>query len=458
MSTSTDAVPASHFIPPAPEIHAKDLSLWKLMRTVTKSNLAVWPDYSFDVAFNQRRLLGINSALLNDPEDIRHVLATNVDNYRRPQSVRRLGRPLAGQGIILAEGQEWRRHRRHAAPAFTPAHTNRIVPCLHDAAAFFMNRLEKQTHMNLSAAFHETALEAILSAMFSMPRHEMREQLAVLLRRYFDGPGRPSFIDAFAEHEDSFAFAFGGRRAFQADWFALIDSLVATRRAQSKGINESDLLDTLLNMRDAAGAPLSNDEVRDHCATLFVTGSETTARLMFWTCYVLSQDQASQARLRAELKGYPLDRMTKIADLQNWPFMRSVLLETMRLYPPVPLILREAVSDDVVNGKPIAAKTQIWISPWVLHRHRKFWDQPTSFKPRRFDGSTNTWMQKPGFIPFGLGPRTCPGLHFAMAEAQIVLGHFLSRYKISLIDKKPVIPLGRVTTEPSYEPVFEIEE
>ena len=91
-----------------------------------------------------------------------------------------------------------------------------------------------------------------------------------------------------------------------------------------------------------------------------------------------------------------------------------------------------------------------------MHRHRKFWDHPTAFLPDRFEGKTAPWIQMPAYIPFGVGPRICIGLNFALAEAQIVLAHLLSRYSIGLADARPVLPIGRVTTEPSHEPAFEL--
>jgi cytochrome P450 len=100
---------------------------------------------------------------------------------------------------------------------------------------------------------------------------------------------------------------------------------------------------------------------------------------------------------------------------------------------------------------------QVVISPWVLHRHRKFWDRPTAFIPDRFAGKAAPWMQMPAFLPFGGGPRVCIGLSFALAEAQIVLACLLMRYKIGLTKSEPVLPVGRVTIQPSYEPAFRLE-
>ena len=446
------------FIPPAPPVHAKDLPLWRLMRNVIQSSLSVWPDYAFDVMFSQKRMLGIDTVLMNDPEGIRHVLSSDAANYRRPMPIIRVVRPLVGSGIFLAEGGEWRRQRRALAPAFTPAAANLLVPHFHGAAQHLLGAIEGRQEVNLSAAFQDTALEAVLRALFSKPQSAFRDRLAGLIRSYTSGPGRPALLDGIARKEDSFAVTIRGRRRFQTEWLGAIEAVVTGRKASRTSGAARDLLDQLLDLSDAeTGEGLSNEDIRDQCGTMFFGGSETTARLMFWACYLLAQDRETQTMLRTEISAFAPERAGNIEDLRNWPRLRNVLLEAMRLYPPVPHILRGAIAAETVCGEPIPAGAQVWISPWVLHRHRKFWRHPTAFMPERFAGQQAPWVQTPGYIPFGAGPRICLGLHFALAEAQIVLAHLLSRFRISLPGAEEVMPVGRVTIEPSVEPGFELE-
>jgi cytochrome P450 len=133
------------------------------------------------------------------------------------------------------------------------------------------------------------------------------------------------------------------------------------------------------------------------------------------------------------------------------------LLETLRLYPPVPHLVREPVADDEIMGEPVKARSQIWISPWVMHRHRKFWGQPTAFLPERFAGKASPWTTIGAYLPFGAGPRICIGATFAMAEAHIVMATLLRRYRIIRADLRPVLPVARVTIEPSFTPMFQLE-
>jgi cytochrome P450 len=447
-----------HLIPPAPQVHVKDLPLWRLMRNVIQSSLSVWPDYAFDVSVSRKRLLGVDTLLINDPEGIRHVLSSNAANYRRPMPIIRVVRPLIGSGVFLAEGEEWRRQRKILSPSFTPSSTNLLLPHFHDAAEHLLRAVAGRCEVNLSQAFQDTALEAVLRALFSKPESSLRDHLSGMIRAYAAGSGRPALLDGFAKSETAFAFAARGRRRFQAEWLGAIEAVVSERKASRNAGAAKDLLDQLLEIRDAdTGEALSDEDVRDQCGTMFFGGSETTARMMFWASYLLAQDTQTQSLLRAEIGAFAPERVAKMEDLQNWPLLRNVLLEAMRLYPPVPHILREAVGPDTVCGEAIAVGAQIWVSPWVMHRHRKFWEHPTAFIPTRFAGKPAPWVQTPGYIPFGAGPRICMGLHFALAEAQIVLAHLLSRYRISLPGAEKVMPIGRVTTEPSVEPGFGLE-
>jgi cytochrome P450 len=446
------------FVPPAPQVYEKDLPTWRLLWNVSRSSLSFWPDYAFETLHARNRLLGIETLLVNDPGGVRHVLTANAANYRRPHAVNRVARALGGSGLFLAEGADWRRQRRLLAPTFTPASINLLLPHFHEAGLHLLRSIETAPRANLSKAFQDTALEAVLRALFSMPENSEREKLSRLTRAYVEGPGRPNLFDAFSKSEDSFAFANGKRARFQKTWFSAIDRIIAERKVHSTKASHRDLLHLLLSLKDAdTGETLSDAEIRDQCATMFFAGSETTARLMFWTSYLLAKDTDEQTRLRAEIAAFPPERVNTLDDFQNWPRLRNVLLEALRLYPPLPHIIRDANGPDEICGETIGPNTQVWMSAWVMHRHRKFWDLPTAFRPDRFAGKTAPWTQMPAYIPFGAGPRICIGLSFALSEAQIVLARLLSRYKINLPDARPVLPIGRVTIEPSYEPTFQLD-
>jgi cytochrome P450 len=445
-------------IPPAPVVHPKDLPAIKLLWGSIRNSLAIWPDYAFDVPFSRNKLFGIESVLINDPAGVRHMMATNAANYVRPAVVPRLLRPLAGEGVFLAEGGEWRRQRRLLSPSFTPHRVNILLRHFIAAAADLLHRLEGQSSVNLLAAYQTAALDAVLRALFSMPDQKERERLGDLVRQYFAGPGSPNIFDSFATSETSFAFTLRGRRAFQKRWVAAVDAIVTARRDAPLGTDHRDLLDLLIAIRDPeTGHSLAADEVRDQCATMILAGSETTARLLFWTSYLLTLDHSEQGRLRAEVAAFPPERVTTLDDLGHWPRLRLVLLESLRLYPPLPLLVREPVEDDVIMGEPVRRGIQVYVAPWVLHRHRKHWQHPTAFMPNRFAGQPSPWTSGGAYLPFGAGPRVCIGAVFALSEAQIMLATLLQRYSLAIESKHPVMPVGRLTILASYVPTFKLE-
>ena len=445
--------------PPAPPVPPKDLTTLQLVAGILRSNLGIWPDYAFDVLVNKRTTLGLTALLVNDPAWLRHVMIANAANYRRPSAVRRVAVSVGGSGLFLAEGDAWRRQRRVLAPSFTPASLDVLVPHFHEAALHLLRGIDGKVQANLSESFQDTALEAVFRALFSLPEDVARQKLSRLVRDFMNGPGRPGLFDGFARSDTSFGFALGPRRRFQNAWFGEIGKIVAARRAMPARADHGDMLDHLLALRDAeTGDALADEEVRDQCATMFFAGSETTARLMFWASYLLTLDREEQSRVIAEITAHPPDRIKTLKDLDNWPRLKNVLYEAMRLYPPLPHIMREAIGPDRIGAFDVAPRDQIWASAWIIHRHRKFWEHPTAFMPDRFAGKSAPWVQIPGYIPFGVGPRICIGLNFALAEAQIVLAHLLQRHGLALgAGARAVMPIGRATTEPDHEPMFQLE-
>lgn len=442
-------------IPPAPVVHPKELSTLRLALTAVRNSLEIWPESAFDLTFSRNKVLGVENVLISDPAGIRHVMAENAMNYVRPTIMPRLLRPLVGHGLFLAEGTEWRRQRRQLSSVFTPSSVSSLLPHFLAAANDLMDDIKGDQPVDLDDAYQGVALNAVLRALFSLPDRKDRDRVGNVVRQYITGPGRPQVLDGLARTETAFSFALGGRRAFQKRWTALVDSIVADRRRVAPGDAPRDLLDLLFAARDPeTGGSLSPAEIRDQAATMIFAGYETTARLLFWASYLLTLDQREQSRVHAEVSAFPPNRIRDLKDLENWPRLRMTLLETLRLYPPVPMLIREPLEDDVILGEPVRRGVQVYIAPWVLHRHRKYWKEPTAFMPDRFANQASPWTSGGGYMPFGAGPRICIGAMFAMAEAQIILATLLHSHRLSMDDPKPLLPVGRLTTQPSHTPDF----
>ena len=442
-------------VPPAPPVHAGELPTWRLVWESLSNLAGFWAEDAFVYLVARRKSLGVDSIVINDPEAVRQVMGPKAAAYGRPAAFIRPIRPLGGEGVLLADGTEWRRQRRLLAPVFTPARMGGLIPHFTAAAEGLLARLSGRA--NLSVAFHEAALDAVLRALFSLPPGRVQADLAKVVRDYIKGPGRPNLLDGLSRSESDFPLAGWSRRRFAKRWHKLVDAVIAERRA-SPDAEAHDLLGLLLSARDPeTGKPLSDVEIRDQSATMLVAGFETTSRLLFWSSYLLALDPIEQERVRAEIAARPPEMVTTLEDLQAWPRLRQVLMETLRLYPPVAVILRQATAEDEIVGEKIGPGCLVWISPWVMHRHKSFWDNPTAFMPERFAGKPNAFLTEPAFLPFGAGPRICIGASFAMTEASVILANVLGRFHIGLESERPVLPVATVTTAPDHEPWFTLE-
>jgi len=446
-------------VPPAPVPPKGSLPLWRFVRQLSKSTLGIWGERAYVLPIIATARFGRPTLMVSDPDGVRHVAAGDAKGlYRKSIATRRVLRPAIGDGLVLAEGAAWRQQRRVLAPAFTPNAVNLFIPHFKAAAEVLLSDLGKGPRHNLALAFQETALDAACRALFSMPIGGRGRRLARLSRDYVKGPGRPMIWDSLAPSEGFLAFLTPGRWLFRRRWQGEVSAIVAERRAQERDPDRpSDLLDLLLQSRDPdSGAPMGDAEIREQVATFVAAGFETTARLLFWTLYLLSLDKAEQQRLREEVAAFPPDRIQVLANLQKWPRLRAVLFESMRLYPPVSLFTRIAVAEDRIGAFKVDPGTLVMISPWLIHRHKTLWERPEAFIPDRFQGKPQDYLTNGAFIPFGTGPRICIGATFSLAEASLVLAMLLQRFEVDLDDDRPVMPVSIITTMPDIEPWFRV--
>ena len=235
-------------------------------------------------------------------------------------------------------------------------------------------------------------------------------------------------------------------RSSLAGFHSVIDRMITARRVAS---DHNDLLTVLMQARDENGAPMPPKQLRDEVATLLTAGHETTTLVLAWTLYLISTRPEVVEQMASEIN-FLNGRAPSYEDLSRLRYMRMVAEETMRLYPPVWVISRTAINNDVMGGFEIPAGSEILIFPYVTHRHPRWWVDADRFWPERFLPQNSVGRPRGSYIPFGAGPRTCVGLNFAMTEILVVLALFLQRFRLELaVDASDIRAEPSVTLRPN---------
>lgn len=447
--------PRAPLVPPRPPLAPDDLSALGRLALIRSNAIASWGQRAYEDDIVKGRFFGRSSFILNTPDAIRHVLVENYENYTRTPAAFRVLRPILGEGLLLAEGKAWKNQRRTLAPAFAPRAIPLLIPHMLAATDDAINTLRAQTGVpvDLREAMQRLALDIAGRTMFSFELEKHGAALRGFVNDYGDHLAQPRFLDlvlppGWPSPSDI------SRALFRRRWTRFMQKLISERRAKGAGnAAPRDLFDLMVAARDPeTGEMFTDEQLGDQVSTMILAGHETTATALFWSLYLLALDPATQNELAAEAKSALAGGSL---DATRLTFTRAVLDETMRLYPPAFLIVRAAAGPDAVPGAEIAKKDVVLISPWLLHRHEKLWDQPHAFRPSRFlPGSPPP--DRFAYLPFGVGPRVCIGAQFALTEATLALAKLIGAFKVELLDRAPVTPVGVVTTQPDRSPMFRI--
>jgi cytochrome P450 len=447
-------IPAARqpLVPPSPPRAPDNMTFFGRMRAMRQSAIGTWGQRAYEEDVVQGRFFGRSSFIFNTPDAIRHVLVDNYENYTRTPAGMRVLRPVLGQGLLIAEGKAWKHQRRTLAPAFTPRAVSTLVPHMIAVTDETIARLKTDVGqpVDLREVMQRMTLEIAGRTMFSFGMHEHGPVLRDFVMEYGERLARPHFLDLLLPLSWPSPQDFS-RARFRKRWTAFIGMLMAERRAAGKNQDAppSDLFDLMGAARDPeTGNAFTDEQLGDEVATMILAGHETTAIALFWSLYLLAQDPASQEAVAAEGAG-------GASDVERLKFTRAAIDETMRLYPPAFAIARAAYAADTVAGLPIRKNDIILIAPWLLHRHEKLWRDPNAFIPQRFMSPAPP-PDRFAYLPFGVGARVCIGAHFALVEATLALARIIGAFRVTLVDKEPVMPVGIVTTQPDRSPMFSI--
>jgi len=383
--------------------------------------------------------------LIYHPDAIEELFVTRSRDFVKSPGVRLL-RPLLGDGLFLSEGDTWLRQRRLVQPAF---HRQRVAG-YGDVMTTFAERHVAdwkdgdviEVHGEMMALTQAVVGKTLFDADVSGDAHEAG-QAAKLLAEDF-GVRLRSFrlIPYWLPTPGNLR----SRRAIRR-LDGLIHRIIAGRRASAE--DRGDLLSILLHAQDADdGSRMTGQQVRDEVMTMFLAGHETTAVALSWTWYLLAQHPDADARLADELREVLGGRAPSVADLPRLKYAGMVVTEAMRLYPPAYGIGRQAARATEIAGHAIAPG-DIFIAPtWVVHRDRRWFEEPEAFRPERWAGDLAQRLPRFAYFPFGGGPRQCIGNGFAQMEAVLVLAAIARRFRLSLVSGQQITPTPYITLRP----------
>jgi cytochrome P450 len=452
----TDRLSSSgpRYRPPAPVPRENPLGPLRLIPVLTRNPIECWARDHFEKPVVTGGLPVGHVILVNDPAAIRRVLLDNAANYRKDRLQRRVLSAGLGEGLLSAEGDQWRTQRRTVAPLFARRTVTQFAPAMMDAADALVERWRCRDGetVNVASEMARLTLDVLERTIFSDGFGCNAEEARLSMVTYFETVGRidpldllglPSWIPRLNHLRVRSTLRFFERA---------IDELIATRRrglAEQRDGAPSDILTLLLAAVDPdTGEGLSEAEVRSNVLTFIMAGHETTANLLSWSLFLLSQVDDWRERVRSEAER-EIGRGSVTDLAERLPQTRAVIDEAARLYPPIAAISRVAIEADTLAGEAVPRGTLVVIAPYVLHRHRMLWPDPDVFEPARFLDAGRSRIDRFSYLPFGAGPRTCVGSTFALQEATLVLATIVKNLAMQLVPGRSVWPLLRVTLRPA---------
>jgi cytochrome P450 len=417
-----------------------------MVSSTTPKHLPPGPEEHFSLTVNQESLAFLERAILAygdcfrvqstdrkddsyvllNPEHVKHVLLTNSANYRKGVGFERV-KMLLGNGIIVSDGDHWRRQRTMLQPAFKQAKIADLsrhikASCLAVRDQWRLLARDRAT-IDITTAMSQFGLDVILRCIFS-------DDLEGICSKAGGNPF--AFLASDSERDLNMAKRF--RELSQ-----LVRECVEERR--TSGARPADFLSDMIDARDKrTGEGMSDKEIVDEVNTMIIAGHETSAGTLNWAWYLISRHPEVEAKLLAELDAGILDDDVQLGDVMHLSYMRQVLLETLRLYPPVWLYTRRAIADDQLGDYAVPAGTHIYLSPYLLHRQAGLWPEPEpeAFHPDRFAAGSADKRHRQAYIPFSAGARRCIGEHFAFVEMQMHLAIMLREFKLTHVPDKPI--------------------
>lgn len=443
------------FTPPKPASRPEKTSLLNYARAFRRDILSAQPAKLYHAWMAEFKTPFFRSFLINQPSLIDEVLKHNPDAFPKSERIREGLRPLLGNSVFLTNGDVWKRQRRIIDPAFEGGRLRDTFPAMQAACEAAVKGMiarhaaSGEEVLEIEQVTSFAAADIIFRTLFSIPiTNEIAAEVFTQFRAYQRNQPilnlaafvpMPRWMPRF-HRRDTKKTARAIRK--------LITRLVEERAvAIAAGTAPDDLATKIMTMHDPeTGAQFSSEEMVDQVAIFFLAGHETSASALAWTLYLLAADGAVQDRVAQEIEAaVPAGTEIVFSNLSKLRLTRDVFREALRLYPPVPMMVREASSAQEFRGRDVPEGAQIVLSAWHLQRHERLWDQPDVFDPDRYQTENGKKGLREAYMPFSAGPRVCTGAGFAMIEGVLMMASLLRAFRFDTVPDRTPVPVAHLT-------------
>lgn len=388
--------------------------------------------------------------VINDPKEVKRIMIDEVKEFPKSAFLHELLSPLLGESIFTTNGETWSRQRELLRPSFEMARISRVFNLMSEAVKDMMDRFARYANgaiIEVDEAMTFVTADVIFRTIMSSKLDEQKGKKILYAFADFQEQSVRTAMRRMFHFPKWLSYILGDRKRLKAGETirGILSEIIKPRYDavnEGKNLGNEDILESLLLVIDAkTNQRFSFEEILDQVAMLFLAGHETTASSLTWTLYLLSLYPNEQERAYQEVMQVLDGQEIEISHIKQFKFLTNIFKESLRLYPPVGFFAREAHKDLQIRDKNIKKGSGVVVAPWLIHRHKHFWDNPDGFDPSRFDRE----YRKDTYFPFGIGERICIGQAFAMQEAILILASILKVYKLELEEGFVPDVVGRLT-------------
>jgi len=431
-------------LPPKPPARPDKVSLWRYVKLFRQDILSAQPAKLYRAWMAEFRTPFFRSFMVNDPKLVDLVLKERPDDFPKSSRVSEGLRPLLGESVFLTNGETWKRQRRIIDPAFEGGRLRDTFPAMWAASQACVARLEEGI-VEIEEVTSHAAADVIFRTLFSIPIEN--EIAAEVFNEFRDYQRSQPIVNiaAFLPLPRWMPRFFRSRTRETAKSIRNLIARLTEARADeiAAGTAPDDLATKIMTTEDPeTGERFTPEEMVDQVAIFFLAGHETSASALAWTLYLLALYPEWQERLAQESAALNDCDFKVMSELK---LSRDVFREALRLYPPVPMMVREAGCPQEFRGREVKTGSQIVLSPWHLHRHERIWARPDAFEPERWQTEEGRGCAREAYMPFSAGSRVCTGAGFAMVEGPLILSMLLKMFRFELVEGRVPQPVAYLT-------------